>query len=206
MATSDDRRAALVLLGLALVGLGVRMVTGRTATPGGVAYRAVSGERPAAESTAARAAALARPLAVGETIDVDVASADALVRLPRIGPGAAARIVKDREAHGAFGSLEGLARVGGLGDGTLTAIRPHAVFSGRPRAATRTPVTASRVRINTAGAEELMTLPGIGPHLAAAIVEDRAQRGPFRAAQDLTRVRGIGPGTLRRLEGRILVP
>jgi competence ComEA-like helix-hairpin-helix protein len=206
MATSDDRRAALVLLGLALVGLGVRMVTGRTAAPGAVAYRAAAGERPAAESTAARAAALARPLAAGETIDVDVASADALVRLPRIGPGAAARIVREREERGPFGSLDGLSRVRGLGEGTIAAIRPYAVFSGRPRVAVAKPAAARRVRINTAAAEELMTLPGIGPHLAAAIIDDRARRGPFRSVQDLARVSGIGPGILGRLEGRILVP
>jgi competence protein ComEA len=206
MATSDDRRAALVLLGLALAGLGVRMVIGGTAAPGAVAYRAASGDRPPAESTAARAAALARPLAAGETIDVDVAPADALVRLPRIGPGTAARIVQDRAARGPFGSLEGLARVSGLGEATIAALRPYAVFSGRPRVTVAQSAAAARVRINTAGAEELMTLPGIGPHLAAAIVEDRARRGPFRTVQELARVSGIGPGIVRRLETRILVP
>jgi competence protein ComEA len=68
------------------------------------------------------------------------------------------------------------------------------------------PAAARRVRINTAAAEELMTLPGIGPHLAAAIVDDRARRGPVRWVQDKARGSGIGPATLRRLEGRILVP
>jgi competence protein ComEA len=206
MATSDDRRAALVLLGLAVAGLGVRMVTGRTAAPGAVAYRPASGERPPAESTAAQAAALARPLAPGETVDVDVAPADVLVRLPRIGPGAAARIVRDREQRGPFGSIDGLGRVSGMGAGTLAAIRPYAVFSGRPRVAPGGSRPASRVRVNTASVDELITLPGIGPHLAAAIIEDRARRGPFRTVQDLARVAGIGPTTLRRLEGRILVP
>ncbi len=206
MATSDDRRAALVLLGLTLAGVAVRMVMGGTAAPGSVAYRAASEDRPAAESTAAQAAALARPLAAGETIDVDVAPADALVRLPRIGPGTAARIVRDRAERGPFGSLEGLARVGGLGEGTIAALRPHAVFSGRPRPAIGKPAPMARVRINTAGAEELMTLPGIGPHLAAAIVEDRTRHGPFHTVQDLARVSGIGPGIVRRLEARILVP
>jgi competence ComEA-like helix-hairpin-helix protein len=206
MATADDRRAALVLLGLAAAGLGVRIVTGGTAAPGAVAYRPVSGDRPAVESTAARAAALARPLAAGETIDVDVASADELVRLPRVGPGAAARIVRDREVNGPFGSLAGLERVTGLGATTLAALRPHAVFSGRPRAAAAKAVTPPRVRINTASAEELTALPGIGPRLADAIVEDRTRRGPFRTPQDLARVAGIGPGLVRRLEARILVP
>lgn len=206
MATRDDRRAALLLLGLAALGLGVRMVTGGTAAPGAVAYRAAAVDRPDAESTAAQAAALARPLRAGETVDVDVASADELVRLPRVGPGTAAGIVRDREENGPFGSLEGLARVTGVGPATLAALRPYAVFSGRARVVARAPGPPAPVRINTAGAEELMTLPGIGPRLAAAIIEDRTRRGPFHTARELERVAGIGPGILRRLEGRILVP
>jgi competence protein ComEA len=45
-----------------------------------------------------------------------------------------------------------------------------------------------RVNINTAGAEELRNLPGIGPALGAAIIAKR----PFAAVEDLARVNGIG--------------
>jgi len=62
------------------------------------------------------------------------------------------------------------------------------VFGARPAGAGR------RVAINSATAEELRQLPGIGPALAAAIVEAR----PFASVDDLLRVRGIGP---RRLAG-----
>lgn len=41
-----------------------------------------------------------------------------------------------------------------------------------------------------------MTLPGIGPALAAAIIADREQNGPFLTPEDLIRVRGIGPALL----------
>jgi len=49
---------------------------------------------------------------------------------------------------------------------------------------------------NTADADMLEQLPGIGPSRAAAIVEERSTRGPFALVDDLVRVRGIGPATL----------
>ena len=56
-----------------------------------------------------------------------------------------------------------------------------------------------QVNINTATAAELETLPGIGEKRAADIVADRAANGPFRIPEDLTRVKGIGEGTLAGL-------
>ena len=56
-----------------------------------------------------------------------------------------------------------------------------------------------RLDLNRASAEELETLPGVGPKTAARIVEDRTRRGRFRSTRDLGRVKGIGPKTLARL-------
>lgn len=56
-----------------------------------------------------------------------------------------------------------------------------------------------RIDINTATAAELETLPGIGEKRAADIVADREANGPFRHPEDLTRVKGIGEGTLAGL-------
>ena len=47
----------------------------------------------------------------------------------------------------------------------------------------------------------LTLLPGIGPKRAASILEDRRAHGAIRRLEDLTRIRGIGPVTVRRLEG-----
>ncbi len=55
------------------------------------------------------------------------------------------------------------------------------------------------VNVNTATEAQLEDLPGIGPTLAAAIVAEREQNGPFRSADDLTRVHGIGEGRLAQL-------
>jgi competence protein ComEA len=130
MATQGDRRAAVVLLVLAAAGLMVRFWQAPGAAPGAVAYHP-AGPRPERDSVAARALRLARPLARGEHLDLDRATPEELARLPRVGPGLAARIVADREAHGPFGSLEVLDRVSGIGSTVLEAVRPFAVFSGR---------------------------------------------------------------------------
>jgi competence protein ComEA len=50
--------------------------------------------------------------------------------------------------------------------------------------------------LNRATAEELDDLPGIGPATAAAIVDHRANNGPFASVDDLEAVRGIGPAKL----------
>ncbi|MBF0803633.1 MULTISPECIES: helix-hairpin-helix domain-containing protein [Neisseria] len=55
------------------------------------------------------------------------------------------------------------------------------------------------VNINTATAEELKALPGIGPSKAAAIVEYRSQNGSFKSVDDLKNVKGIGEGILSKL-------
>ncbi|MCD8375495.1 MAG: ComEA family DNA-binding protein [Oscillospiraceae bacterium] len=55
------------------------------------------------------------------------------------------------------------------------------------------------VNINTADAELLETLPGIGPVKAQAIVEDREENGPFTVVEDLIRVPGIGESTLEAM-------
>lgn len=57
-------------------------------------------------------------------------------------------------------------------------------------------VPAGPIDLNTATAEQLDTLPGIGPATAAAIVEHRARTGPFASVDALLDVRGIGPAKL----------
>lgn len=59
------------------------------------------------------------------------------------------------------------------------------------------------IDINHATAEALAELPGIGEIKAQAIVEDREANGPFASLEDLTRVSGIGEGTVHDLENRV---
>ena len=57
--------------------------------------------------------------------------------------------------------------------------------------------TPNKVNINTAGAEELEKLPGVGQVLAARIVEHRQRFGPFRRAEHLIVVRGLSDRRFR---------
>ena len=61
------------------------------------------------------------------------------------------------------------------------------------------------MNVNIASAEELEALPGIGPTLAGAIVDDRERNGPFTSVDDLDRVPGIGDGRLAPLRDLVTV-
>ena len=62
----------------------------------------------------------------------------------------------------------------------------------------------SRIDINSAGADELTDLPGIGPALAQRIIEYREARR-FQNPSQLERVEGIGPATIRDIESLVRV-
>lgn len=67
-----------------------------------------------------------------------------------------------------------------------------------------TPVASPQtVNVNTATVAELETLPGVGPALAARIIEYRRKNGPFSSLEELDEVEGIGPGKLEHLEDRV---
>jgi competence protein ComEA len=48
------------------------------------------------------------------------------------------------------------------------------------------------VNVNTADADALEALPGVGPATAKAIIDHRAANGPFASVEDLKKVKGIG--------------
>ncbi len=84
-----------------------------------------------------------------------------------------------------------------------------ATASAEPRApasrdAPRTPPRFP-LDINRATAEELERLPGIGPVLAARIVEYRRQHGQFQSVEELLEVRGIGPKRLEQIRPYVVV-
>jgi competence protein ComEA len=65
--------------------------------------------------------------------------------------------------------------------------------------------TTELIDINTASAEELDSLPGIGPTLALRIIEYREQNGPFITIEDIIDVPGIGAGNFERFKDLITV-
>jgi competence protein ComEA len=66
-------------------------------------------------------------------------------------------------------------------------------------------VPSTPVDLNTATAEQLDTLPGVGPATAAAIIAHREQHGPFTSVDQLVDVRGIGEAKLEQLRDLVSV-
>ncbi|MBW6513848.1 MAG: ComEA family DNA-binding protein [Candidatus Syntrophosphaera sp.] len=81
---------------------------------------------------------------------------------------------------------------------------PQPAKTSKPPSVPKTELT-NIVNINSAGLEELCTLPGIGEVKAQAIVDFRTQNGPFTAIEDITKVKGIGPKTLEKIRHRLSV-
>ena len=65
--------------------------------------------------------------------------------------------------------------------------------------------TPTPVNVNTATQAELETLPGIGPALATAILDERDRRGGFGSVNELREVRGIGEKRYADLRDKVTV-
>ncbi len=62
-----------------------------------------------------------------------------------------------------------------------------------------------RIDLNRADAEELQQISGIGPVLSEAIVAWREENGPFRQAEDLLQVPGIGEKTVEAMKDYVVI-
>lgn len=208
-----QRRALFLLIGLGVAGQALRLIASQPgAAPGEAALLPVERRgSPAAHRDSAAAAA--RPLGPGETINVDRASVQELLRLPRVGPALAKAIVADRAARGPFGSVEGLDRVAGVGPKLLAVLAPHLQFDPAAPLAVPPPATAGTPpggpngppNVNAMTAAELAALPGIGPALAGRIVAYRESHGPVADIGELEAVSGIGPALVARLRKLVAV-
>ena len=67
------------------------------------------------------------------------------------------------------------------------------------------PAPTSKVNLNTASVQQLTTLPGVGPQLAARIVEYRQKSGTFRSTQELMNVKGVGEKNYAKIEAWLSV-
>jgi competence protein ComEA len=155
MPTAAERQALAFLAGVALLGGGARVWMQHQqrmpSADSAVHAASVDGQldavdaarsakrskksapKPVRKSSKTAAAAKKTPV-VPSIVDVDVATAEELETLPRVGPALAARIVANRDSLGAFGSLTALGTVRGIGPAMLRTLEPTVTFSGRPRA------------------------------------------------------------------------
>jgi competence protein ComEA len=161
-----------------------------------------------------------------DAIDLNTADVVELRLVPGIGENMAKRIIAHRQAKGPFRSLDDLRQVKGIGPATLQRIRLYLRIAASTqtaappprvvrRAAPEQPVVeagpgkkkvppAEKIDINRATAEQLRTLPGIGPTLSARIIAAR-QKQAFRSVDELRKVKGIGVKTLARLRPYVTI-
>ena len=87
-----------------------------------------------------------------------------------------------------------------LADGLQVVVpRRMPVAGGASAAASTAPVPSGPLRLNTATAEQLDELPGVGPVTAQKIIDYREQNGAFTSVDELDAVPGIGPARLETL-------
>lgn len=98
-----------------------------------------------------------------------------------------------------------LARI--IKDGEQIYVEPAPVtnfhlFDGSTRVAKRKP---GPININRATATELDALPGIGPVIAARIIDYRKKNGPYTSVDDLQKVSGIGVAKFAQFKSKVRV-
>jgi competence protein ComEA len=80
-----------------------------------------------------------------------------------------------------------------------------AVAGAQDKGMKKTKLNTAVVNLNTATAEELEQVKGIGPKLAGKIIEYRKTNGPFKRAEDIVNVQGIGAKFWEANKGRFVV-
>lgn len=93
------------------------------------------------------------------------------------------------------------------GENTVqTASEGAAIFSGSGQTVSSGSINVrGKININTASAEELDTLPGIGPALAQRIIDYRNTNGRFQVPEDLMNVSGIGVKRFEQLKDLVTI-
>jgi competence protein ComEA len=189
------RLAAVLLLASVAVVVGLRHL-GAHAQPAALVVAPV------------RARAAPRPAASTALLVVDVEGAvrhPGLVRLP-----SGARVADAVSRAGGFArkaDRSGVNLAAPIADGQQVLVPragapPPGGAAGGSGAGAAAP--SGPISLSSATAEQLDTLPGIGPVTAQKIVAFREQHGPFHSVDGLDAIPGIGPARLAELQGLVV--
>ena len=175
--------------------------------PSGTVSALVPERQPGAVASAGAPAGVVTGAGVTGTVTVDVAGR---VRRPGVATLPAGSRVVDalRKAGGPRGRVDlstlNLARI--LVDGEQILVGRGAAPTGTAVSGGASPGAAGAlVNINTATAEQLDTLPGVGPVTASKILDWRTAHGAFSSVEELLEVDGIGEKTLADLAPHVTV-
>lgn len=216
---SREARTILALLALAVAGHGLRLwCAGTVEAPGELGLDVRWKDTAALARQRDRAEKAGRPLAPGETIDLNSAPAEEIARLPRVGMSLAKRIQDDRQQRGPFKDLRDLDRVPGVGPGLLAVLKDLTRFEGPGSPGSDASfrifggytagdegTAAPLLDLNSATEKDLLALPGVGSSRAQAILAYRREKGSFAEVSDLERVPGISRALAARLAPRVTV-
>ena len=147
----------------------------------------------------------AAPPAPPPRLVVDVAGAvrrPGLYRLPQ-GSRIADAVARAGGAE-AKASLDGVNLAAPLADGEQVVVPMRISGGGVAPAAAAGGTSSGPVSLSIATAEQLDTLPGIGPVTAQKIVDYRTQHGAFHSVDELDAISGIGPAKLDQLKGLVV--